>query len=163
MARQRGCGSFPKTRARNLHSAPSKIGIRIMLRPHRFFLYVSLFSALALLLVCLPGQTVWAQNTDDDVHIKPRIAPKPASADEIKESGFASHDRPLKVSVDLVLVPVTITDPMNRLVTGLDKDNFAVFEGKSAQEIRSFSSEDAPVSLGVIFDMSRSMSSKIER
>ena len=36
----------------------------------------------------------------------------------------------MKVSVDLVLVPVTITDPMNRLVTGLDRDNFAVFEGK---------------------------------
>ena len=31
----------------------------------------------------------------------------------------------LKVDVDLVLVPVTITDPMNRLVTGLDKDNFS--------------------------------------
>ncbi len=134
-----------------------------MLRSDRFFLCVSLFSVLVLLLVCLPCPSAWAQNTDDDVHIKPRIAPKPVSPDAIKESGFASHERPLKVSVDLVLVPVTITDPMNRLVTGLDKDNFAVFEGKSAQEIRSFSSEDAPVSLGVIFDMSGSMSSKIER
>jgi Ca-activated chloride channel family protein len=62
-----------------------------------------------------------------------------------------------------VLVPVTITDPMNRLVTGLDKDNFNLFEGKEIQEIKTFSSEDAPVSLGVIFDMSGSMSSKIER
>ena len=58
--------------------------------------------------------------------------------------------RPLKVDVDLVLVPVTITDPMNRLVTGLDKANFQLFEGNAAQEIRTFSSEDAPVSLGVI-------------
>src|SRR5437879_4327992 len=56
-----------------------------------------------------------------------------------------------------------MTDPMNRLVTGLDKENFNVFEGKEAQEIKHFSSEDAPVSLGVIFDMSGSMSSKIER
>jgi Ca-activated chloride channel family protein len=63
----------------------------------------------------------------------------------------------------LVLVPVTITDPMNRLVTGLDRENFKLFEGKEAQEIKHFSSEDAPVSLGVIFDMSGSMSSKIER
>jgi len=62
-----------------------------------------------------------------------------------------------------VLVPVTITDPMNRLVTGLDKDNFTLFEGKDQQEIRHFSSEDAPVSLGVIFDMSGSMNSKIDR
>src|SRR5205814_8791206 len=64
---------------------------------------------------------------------------------------------------NLVLVSVTITDPMNRLVTGLDKENFAVYEGKDQQDIRHFSSEDAPVSLGVIFDMSGSMSSKIER
>jgi Ca-activated chloride channel family protein len=69
----------------------------------------------------------------------------------------------MKVDVDLVLVPVTITDPMNRLVTGLDKENFSVLEGKEPQEIRHFSSEDAPVSLGVIFDLSGSMNSKIER
>ncbi|HEX8818228.1 MAG TPA: VWA domain-containing protein [Terriglobales bacterium] len=69
----------------------------------------------------------------------------------------------MKVDVPLVLVQVTITDPNNRLVTGLDKENFQVFEDKQQQEIRHFSSEDAPVSVGVIFDMSGSMSSKIER
>ena len=69
----------------------------------------------------------------------------------------------MKVDVSLVLIPVTITDPMNRLVTGLDKENFQIFENKDPQELRSFSSEDAPVSIGVIFDMSGSMSSKIER
>ena len=63
----------------------------------------------------------------------------------------------------MVLVPVTITDPMNRLVTGLDRENFNLFEGRDQQEIKTFSSEDAPVSLGVIFDMSGSMGSKIER
>jgi len=69
----------------------------------------------------------------------------------------------MKVDVSLVLIPVTITDPMNRLVTGLDKENFEIFENKDQQELKSFSSEDAPVSIGVIFDMSGSMSSKIER
>jgi len=58
---------------------------------------------------------------------------------------------------------VTITDPMNRLVTGLDKENFELFEGSSKEEIKTFSSEDAPVSLGVIFDSSSSMSSKMDR
>jgi Ca-activated chloride channel family protein len=67
------------------------------------------------------------------------------------------------VDVDLVLVPVTITDPMNRLVTGLDKDNFQLYEGNASQEIRTFSAEDAPVSLGVIFDSSGSMSTKMDR
>ena len=69
----------------------------------------------------------------------------------------------MKSEVNLVLVPVTITDPLNRLVTGLDKENFQLFEGKDQQDIRHFSSEDAPVSIGVIFDMSGSMVSKIER
>src|SRR5260370_2502523 len=63
----------------------------------------------------------------------------------------------------MVLVPVTITDPLNRLVTGLDRENFNLFEGKDQQEIKTFSSEDAPVSIGVIFDMSGSMNSKVER
>jgi Ca-activated chloride channel homolog len=134
-----------------------------MLRTNRLSLYALAVSVVTLLLVSLQGPMIWAQNTEDDVHIKPRIEAKPATVDAAKESGFASHTRPFKVSVDLVLVPVTITDPMNRLVTGLDKDNFTVFEGKNQQEIKSFSSEDAPVSLGVIFDMSGSMSSKIER
>ncbi len=134
-----------------------------MLRTHRFSPVLCLFSATTLLLLTLQAPQLWGQNTEDDVHIQPRVESKPAVPDEVKESGFASHTRPYKSSVELVLVPVTITDPMNRLVTGLDKDNFTVFEGKSQQEIKSFSSEDAPVSLGVIFDMSGSMSSKIER
>ncbi len=69
----------------------------------------------------------------------------------------------MKVNVNLVLLPVTITDFMNRPVIGLEKDNFKVFEGKELQDIRHFSGEDIPVSLGVIFDTSGSMSSKIGR
>lgn len=109
-----------------------------------------------------------AQTTDvNDVHVRPREVEKPKEApkDDLVSTtkGLSAHVRPLKVDVDLVLVPVTITDPMNRLVTGLEKDNFQLFEGNSQQEIRSFSSEDAPVSLGVIFDSSGSMSSKMDR
>jgi Ca-activated chloride channel homolog len=110
------------------------------------------------------------QTDVNDVHVAPREAPsKDAKPDPPKQElvssteGLSAHVRPLKVDVDLVLVPVTITDPLNRLVTGLEKENFQLFEGNSAQEIRTFSSEDAPVSLGVIFDSSGSMSSKMER
>ncbi len=105
-----------------------------------------------------------SQTSTDDVHVNPRVAP-PVSPTSLAspDPSLPSHTRPMKVGVDLVLVPVTITDPMNRLVTGLDKENFALYEGKDQQEIRHFSSEDAPVSIGVIFDMSGSMSSKIER
>ncbi len=67
------------------------------------------------------------------------------------------------MDVDLVLVPVTITDPMNRLVTGLEKENFILLDNGEKQAIQHFSSEDAPISLGVIFDMSGSMANKIEK
>ena len=122
---------------------------------------------LALLALCCAGVPANAQTDVNDVHIQPREVEQPK--EPVKETLVTSaanlntRVRPLKVDVDLVLVPVTITDPMNRLVTGLEKENFQLFEGSSAQEIRSFSSEDAPVSLGVIFDSSGSMSSKMDR
>jgi Ca-activated chloride channel homolog len=121
------------------------------------------FSFAILLLVAVCGALpLFAQNSVEDVHIQPRIKPAAAKEPEI-DPALKTHTKPLKVDVDMVLVPVTITDPMNRLVTGLDRDNFNLFEGKDQQEIKTFSSEDAPVSIGVIFDMSGSMSSKIER
>jgi Ca-activated chloride channel homolog len=125
---------------------------------------------LLLLPVCLAfvALPTFAQTDVNDVHVQPREVEKPKQP--VKENvvattttGLSAHVRPLKVDVDLVLVPVTITDPMNRLVTGLEKENFQLYEGNSSQEIRTFSSEDAPVSLGVIFDSSGSMSSKMDR
>ena len=59
----------------------------------------------------------------------------------------------------LVLIPVTVTDPLNRFVTGLEKENFRVFEDKIEQQIAQFSSEDAPLSVGIVFDCSGSMGS----
>ena len=73
------------------------------------------------------------------------------------------HVTPLQVSVDMVIVNVTVTDPYDRIVTGLEQDNFEVFDDKVAQKIVSFSTEDAPISVGLIFDSSGSMSDKIEK
>jgi len=69
----------------------------------------------------------------------------------------------IRMNVDMVLVPVTVTDPMNRLVTGLEQEDFGVYENNGQQKIASFASEDAPVSIGIIFDLSGSMSSKLVR
>jgi Ca-activated chloride channel family protein len=127
-------------------------------------------SFLCLLLFAFFGLPITAlgQTTVNDVHVPPREVAKDNNPDEVSKQEVVSpslktHVRPLKVAVDLVLVPVTITDPMNRLVTGLEKQNFQLFEGSMPQDIKSFSSEDAPVSLGVIFDSSGSMSSKMDR
>ena len=123
-----------------------------------------LLAACVLFCLCLPSV---GQTDVNDVHVLPREVEKPKEPPKQEllssTSGLSAHVRPMKVDVDLVLVPVTITDPMNRLVTGLEKENFQLFEGNSAQDIRTFSSEDAPVSLGVIFDSSGSMSSKMDR
>jgi Ca-activated chloride channel family protein len=78
----------------------------------------------------------------------------------------ASPDNPsekIKVDVNLTLVNVTVTDPLDRLVTGLEKEHFRVFEDGTEQEVLSLSSEDVPVSIGLIFDMSGSMSDKVEK
>lgn len=66
-------------------------------------------------------------------------------------------------NTDLVLVPVTVTDPDDRLVTGLEADQFRVYEDKASQVIRSFSTDDAPISVGVVFDSSGSMADKIAK
>jgi Ca-activated chloride channel family protein len=68
----------------------------------------------------------------------------------------------LKVDIDLVLFNVTVTDGDNRLVTDLKAENFQLFEDKVEQKIRYFSTEAAPISLGIVFDMSHSMSKKID-
>jgi Ca-activated chloride channel family protein len=65
------------------------------------------------------------------------------------------------VDVELALVNVTVTDPYDRLVTGLEVDNFRIFENSVEQEIQYFSSEDVPISIGVIFDLSGSMANKV--
>jgi Ca-activated chloride channel family protein len=67
----------------------------------------------------------------------------------------------LHMDVDLALLNVTVTDPYNRLVTGLEPDNFRVFEDNVEQEVLTFSAEDVPISIGVIFDFSGSMSNKV--
>ena len=70
---------------------------------------------------------------------------------------------PMHMDVDLALVNVTVTDPYNRLVTGLDTDNFRVFEDNIEQELVTFSAEDVPISIGVIFDFSGSMANKVAK
>jgi Ca-activated chloride channel family protein len=69
----------------------------------------------------------------------------------------------LHVETNLVLVPVTVTDPVGRLVTGLERENFQVFDNNVGQTIKSFSTDDAPISIGIIFDLSGSMSTKFLR
>lgn len=62
----------------------------------------------------------------------------------------------------MVLVPVTVTDSMNRPVMGLEKQDFTLLEDDQPQEIRYLWTEDAPISVGILLDLSRSMTNKID-
>src|SRR5262249_42629658 len=69
----------------------------------------------------------------------------------------------LRVDTTLVLIPVTVTDSMNRFVLGLQKDDFHLFEDKVEEKVVHFSNEDAPLSVGLVFDESGSMDFKLGR
>src|SRR5579875_1658859 len=69
----------------------------------------------------------------------------------------------IRVNRTLVLINVTVTDPLNRFVTGLEKEHFRLFEDKVEQEITDFSAEDAPISIGLVFDTSGSMGQKLQK
>jgi len=62
----------------------------------------------------------------------------------------------------LVLVPVSVTDPANRYVLGLEKQDFHLSEDDVPQTIRFFSNEDAPLSIGLLVDTSGSMGAKLD-
>jgi Ca-activated chloride channel family protein len=85
-----------------------------------------------------------------------------SSPDSLATTGFRGPS-PLKVTVDLVLVNATVTDLNNRFVTGLEREHFQVFEDKIEQRISHFSNEDVPASIGLLFDVSNSMTEKLSR
>ena len=69
----------------------------------------------------------------------------------------------LRVDSDLVLIPVMVTDPQNRIVTGLEKEHFKLYDNKVEKAITHFAREDSPVSIGLVFDCSGSMGPKLQK
>jgi Ca-activated chloride channel homolog len=96
---------------------------------------------------------------------KPPVDPKTAveGGPTVAAQTSTHHETRLHVEANLVQVPLTVTDPMNRLVTGLERQNFFVYDNSIGQTIKYFSSEDAPLTIGIVFDLSGSMSSKFLR
>jgi Ca-activated chloride channel homolog len=62
-----------------------------------------------------------------------------------------------RAEVETVFVKVSVADPLNRYVTGLEKEHFKIYEDKIEQTISYFNTEDAPMSVGIVFDVSSSM------
>lgn len=111
-----------------------------------------LLSGLGLAWLCSFGM---AADDNQKVTIEPRAKLKTAVPPAPRSN--------IRIDTNVVQIPVTVTDPLNRFVTGLDKDNFRIFEDKAEQKLQYFASEDAPISVGLIFDTSGSMGSKLEK
>src|SRR5579862_1881098 len=117
---------------------------------------------LFLLSFVLLNVLVSAQTSVNDVHVIPSRAAVPLGISAIHAVGDGGLSV-IRTNVKLVLVPVSVTDAMQRVVTGLSRDNFEVFDGKKPQTIQDFSSEDVPISVGIILDSSGSMQDKWDR
>jgi Ca-activated chloride channel family protein len=110
---------------------------------------------------------VSAGQSVDDVHIVPRTDPNRTGAQPevvATEGSSAAYARtkPFRVQVNLVLVPVTVTDAMERPVMTLSKQDFALYEDDKRQEIEFFSAEAEPLSVALLVDVSKSMTDKID-
>ena len=126
----------------------------------------------ATILPCFSPLARAQENPLGEIHTQPPPPPpkSPESSKPVVEgsgnvaaTGTSRRDARLRVDVNLVLVPATVTDPLNRLVTGLEKENFEIYDNNVGQLIKSFSTEDAPVTIGIVFDLSGSMNSKFNR
>lgn len=115
---------------------------------------------IALALVCLFLLPVTSRPAGDESPRAPAADNRPAQA-SVRRG--AIHPAPIQVDVNMVVVNVTVTDPYDRIVTGLDESNFQVYDEKVEQKITSFSTEDAPIAVGLIFDSSGSMGEKIQK
>jgi len=121
---------------------------------------VVIFAALAVAGACLASDERSGSQTPPEptVSIQPRTkALVPAASPDVPRS------RSIRVDTTLVPIPVTVTDPLNRFVTGLEIKHFRLFEDKVEQKISYLSSEDAPISIGLVFDHSGSMGAKLQK
>jgi Ca-activated chloride channel homolog len=128
---------------------------------------LSLLLAPLLLLLVTPasGQDTSTDDPLNEVHVAtpPPVAAKADPSIPLTPGATLRTGIQFRVDTNIVLVPLTVTDPMDRLVTGLEKENFLVLEDNHQQPIRTFACDDAPVSIGVILDLSGSMSNKVVR
>jgi Ca-activated chloride channel homolog len=90
-----------------------------------------------------------------------RILRYTAAVSALSIGAFSQSQPSFRADTTLVLVPVTVTDPSNRYVLGLTKSSFHIFEDGVEQTIASFSNEEAPLSIGLIVDVSGSMGLKL--
>lgn len=106
---------------------------------------------------CSPCWAFQASGADTAVSIVPRLRPAVSTG----QTMFPKSD--IRVDSALVLVPTQVTNVIGTPITDLHKEDFKVFEDGVEQPITNFSKEDAPLSIGILFDISGSMRNKIHK
>src|SRR5215470_6231105 len=123
-----------------------------------------IFIALLALFFCAAEFHIERAARQDPQPGKPASQPSniqsPGGSPEQKPGGQYRLPMP---DTELVSLSVTVTDNLNRLVSGLDRRHFEIYEDKVKQEISFFSDADAPVNMGIVFDVSGSMKGKLDR
>jgi Ca-activated chloride channel family protein len=89
--------------------------------------------------------------------------PRLAVQSEFARARVPETALPIRLDVKSVLIPVSVTDDMDRPVAGIHKQRFRLFEDGVEQRITEVSNEDAPISVGVVFDISGSMEKKLDQ
>jgi VWFA-related protein len=103
--------------------------------------------------------SLWLGGADEKAPVN--ITPRPKAPP--KQSELRTREHTIRLDVNMVLVPVTVVTPLGQLVTGLDKEHFRIIEDKDEQKILHFGAEDAPLSMGIVFDCSGSMGHKLTK
>ena len=95
----------------------------------------------------------------------PIIQPPPRAGSKANVGPPPVDESKVNIHVDttLVLVPVEVADELNRPITGLDKENFKLYDDKVEQKIVSFAMEDDPIAVCLVFDISGSMGADVQR
>jgi len=104
----------------------------------------------------------WSSNPSPTFAQEARVAIEPRPSKLEGATGSAARRAPdFRINSDLVLIPVLVTDKQDRLITGLEKEKFKIFDDKIEQVITHFASEDVPVSIAVVLDASGSMNRRM--
>jgi len=137
------------------------------------FLIALLVISLSQVLTALAGQDKAAAQNPVSESAKSKSTDAPSangtSADDNKPTVKPSNTKlqqakdAIQIGASIVNVTVSVTDPYGRFVTGLGKDHFELFDDKVKQQIAHFTDDDAPVSLGIVYDVSGSMKERVGR
>jgi Ca-activated chloride channel homolog len=103
------------------------------------------------LLLSALGMSALCQDAPQ-VNIAPRLLP---SAERRVPS--------IRLDIKMVMIPTNVTDQHDQPILNLHKEDFRLFEDSTEQKIESFSIDQDPVSLGIVFDASASMRNKIDK